>query len=305
MPGLDLNYRETLAAGDVSFNAPAIPSVREVAEMDLDGCTTRGSVDRRSLLAMAGAGLALAGCHKQPKADTRNLVPGPWVNFGAGPPNGLAVEGSSPSPLATGITFAPQFLCVQYVRFDADKLTTRRGYIPYNGITESNLSSKTEGVISQLKAGTEGGLVADDQGKKIHDDMTFIGFGSQQVFAIFLDNKLDFAKFEGVNKDFRVRFAWFSGLEPHDTTQVRKNNAFFNLRDKFISGFDGATALFLDFWNTNECGDTIQNVRPNVKDSWYRYSMNVHLLMAVDGPPPTRWVPIILDPDTGNMGGTP
>jgi hypothetical protein len=65
-------------------------------------------------------------------------------------------------------------------------------------------------------------------------------------------------------------------------------------------------AFALEYWNTNEMGRPIKDVVFDKPETHYLYSMNIHLeMLAPTADNTEKWIPIILDPDTGNMGGDP
>lgn len=131
-------------------------------------------------------------------------------------------------------------------------------------------------------------------------------FASQQVAVIYLDNKDDTVRFSSKNSDI-IRFVPISGNDPK--THIRPNHAFFNRRAVSIApggGTFGKRAYLIDFWNTDENGNAITGVNERDPSTYYLYAMNIHLGMATSKrTPKLNWVPIIIDPDTRNMGGTP
>lgn len=114
---------------------------------------------------------------------------------------------------------------------------------------------------------------------------------------------------------------------------MHKNHAFLNMEKSPINfrevapgedwGLENETGYALNFWNTDEYGDTIKDIDPHNYKKYYLYAMNIHLILpkaklaaakppappgtviVPDGTPQDAFLPIILDPDTGNMGGTP
>ena len=72
------------------------------------------------------------------------------------------------------------------------------------------------------------------------------------------------------------------------------------------AGTFGKRAYLIDFWNTDENGNAITGVIEGRPATYYVYAMNIHLEMATSKrTAKLNWVPIIIDPDTGNMGGPP
>jgi len=270
-------------------------------------------ISRRNLIAGAGAGLALAGCRG--KEDAHGLTAEKldkilWEMKGAGDLWGHSAATDQPCPLALNGKFEPRFLCVQYLKFDGISLIARRGYVDGAGQDENALLGKVPGAIADLRNNVDTNFVATSGGKILRD-LDFIGFGSQQIFAIYLDNDPNLVKIEDdqAKSEFVVRFAPYSGIDPHSTVNPpKKNNAFCKLRVTSAAGLIGGLIL-LNFWNTDAKGEPIDRsgIDTTKKETWHRYSMNIHLQMAVPQPDPAikKWVPLVLDPDTGNMGGVP
>jgi hypothetical protein len=125
--------------------------------------------------------------------------------------------------------------------------------------------------------------------------------------VVFVDNDPQNIGFDDrFGPDNIIRFTQFRGSNP--SLIAKENNAFFNLRRlEFASPgpLRARIAYQLEFWNTNVDGEPIEATAA-CPTTHYIYSMNIHLKMAVKKRgTETLWVPIILDPDTGNMGGLP
>ncbi|MEA3011409.1 MAG: hypothetical protein QOJ91_3101 [Sphingomonadales bacterium] len=145
------------------------------------------------------------------------------------------------------------------------------------------------------------------------DPIRLIG---QRLLVIYLDNDPNVIRFkhdhytnpvdEEPSYAYTLRFTPYSGKDPKDTT--KPNHAFFNVRKiTFPDASDpkAKTAFCLEYWNTNESGATLGYVDPDDEGKHYRYSLNILLeskAPSVDG---EKWVPLIVDPDTGNMGAEP
>jgi hypothetical protein len=236
----------------------------------------------------------------QPKSTL--VVPGPVES------HGHPVH-SFKEPHPKDAQFNPDFLCVVYLRFEANQLLTAR----YAYLEETDLLNPTKVRTTAnwaLAALRDNDATAFHQGR-IYRDLEFISVGRQLIMVLFLDNHPDFVKFEDINDlDYVVRFSKLSAVQPQNPAlPVEQNNAFFNLMKFPIAGMTGREACRIDYWDTDFDNGRISDPAPGETDKYRRYSMNIHLRMAIATPnsqlPSGRWLPLILDPDTGNMGGDP
>ena len=71
--------------------------------------------------------------------------------------------------------------------------------------------------------------------------------------------------------------------------------------------FDGPTAYRLEFHNTNYQGVEWSGVVYEQKATHKRYAMNIHYLQRTsgEGGGGSDMIPMVVDPDTGNMGAQP
>lgn len=247
--------------------------------------------------------------HAQPKAAVPAPGgPGPTGALpGPGRAHGHAVHSvKEPNPKVNA-QFDPGFLCVVYLRFEANQLlTTRYGYVEETGLLDP---AKVEATAMWALAA----LRADDASRfhqqTIYYDLEFISLGQQLILILFVDNNPDQVKFEHINGlDYVVRFSELSAVQPdHPTHPIQMNNAFFNLMTFAVTGLTGKEACRIDYWDTNADGE-VSDPAPGQTDKYRRYSMNIHLRMAIATStlePSGRWIPLVIDPDTGNMGGGP
>jgi hypothetical protein len=142
--------------------------------------------------------------------------------------------------------------------------------------------------------------------KVVRPEENFNNFSmsSQQILVIFIDNDPAVVGFNETNGlDHIVRFTPYSGKNPNGP-QVQPNWAFSDLRPiKFKKPrLSHNKAYRIDFHNTDEGGKPI-NSNSN-SSTWYVYSMNIHL-RQVSGTSSNIYIPVIVDPDTGNMGSRP
>lgn len=262
-------------------------------------------IDRRALITVAGAGLVLTAC--KPGDSTKTPTAGPtWTDgAGSGLLYGQPVRATAPSTPGHVTEFNPEKICFVMLRFDAGgALTVRRTYIPVPAPKPTQAQIKTA-VIPQLKR-----LSANTSTKpEDRDNIDPINLFGQRVLVIYLDNNPATARFkydpdprnEVASYDYTLRFAPYSGADPK--REIKENHAFFNVRKiPFVQadGLTGKEAFVLEFWNSDERGEPI-DAKEAEDRSHYRYSLNI-LLEVLAG---TRWVPIIVDPDTGNMGAEP
>lgn len=276
-------------------------------------------IDRRTLIAggaglagvagVAGAGLGLAIC-----SEKKHIA----EPVGYCDRAGQSVLNLAPDPDGGVKECVPKYICVVYIKFDTDlKLTVRRTYIgPLNPnvklLPDQVSSMATQALDSLARTGTYNTLYDKSDIDPIH-------LGSQQILVIYIDNRTDRIRFKynpadineaGKNLSFdnTIRFVKYRSADLALLT--RDNHAFFNIMKMNIirtgTLLESGVAFRLDYWNTNELGKPIKNVDLGNALTHFIYSMNIHLeMLAPMADDSEKWVPIILDPDTGNMGGDP
>lgn len=204
----------------------------------------------------------------------------PGINTG---PNGRYPHGAAPN------AFAPQYLCLVYVKFDGAGIAARHAYFP----VPANLQAFATAEFSSV---TSSGVWAT---APIRSEVNFenFAFGSQQLIVFHVDPAGTPARFDPNNL---VQFAeWSAGGPKTPPTRKTRNNCFLN---PVIQAWPGMDVMILENWYVDDNG------QPITAPLQLFYTMNVHLLMRCvlsgsgDG---MRELPFVLDPDTGNMGGTP
>lgn len=185
--------------------------------------------------------------------------------------------------------FAPEFLCLAYMKFEADGLSVRHAYFPMT----HNLAAFAVAEFSAVAATGQWATVP------IRSEVNFesFTFGSQQLLVFYIDPAGAPARCDPENL---VQFAEWSARDPKTpATRKARNNSFLNPE---IQSWSGMEVLTLENWYVADAG------QPIVPPLQLYYTMNVHLLMrcrlagADDG---ARELPLVLDPDTGNMGAEP
>jgi hypothetical protein len=181
--------------------------------------------------------------------------------------------------------FTPRYVCLVYLRFASNGLVVQHAYFAM----PPNLGAFAG---SEIAAVSSTGYWAT---APVRSEINFenFTFGSQQVIVFHIDPTGAPVRFDPANL---VQFAMFSALA---LPRVR-NNCFLNAE---ILSWAGREVLVLENWFVDDAGQPITPPRR------FDYAMNVHLLIrsglagADDRP---RDLPLILDPDTGNMGaGSP
>ena len=225
--------------------------------------------------------------------------------FGAGYAFGQPATDSEPETEGNVKRFRPKHICAVYIRFEPNgTLTVKQAYIaaPNPQPTNADIVAVAEPLLQAMsKAGYAGGGA-----QAFKENFEDFSFASQQVVVIYLDNKDDAVRFSSKDSDI-IRFVPISGNDPK--THIRPNHAFFNRRAVAMAPGGGTfvkRAYLIDFWNTDENGNAITGVIEGRPATYYLYAMNIHLEMATSKrTAKLNWVPIIIDPDTGNMGGPP
>jgi hypothetical protein len=236
---------------------------------------------------------------------------------GISDPFGDVVTASEPTS-QPAIDFNPTFVCAAYMRFDGLQMKARHAYLPIAGGDPDVLAKD---LLEAIGSNVYGGLQP-----VIRDNFVLFGFNSQQIVYLFVDNDINVIGFEpSAPLENIIRFTQFSGTLP--TRPRRMNFAFAGIRRVDFSQIPGGEMQWsrncdagyaVNFWNTDDNGQTITGVVRDNPLTHYLYSMNIHLRMLTGTLPPApggatpppgpgalNFVPVIVDPDTGNMGGTP
>lgn len=268
-------------------------------------------IDRRSIVTFAGAGLVLAAC--QPKSGKKHMTD----MVGTCQLHGQSVTDKGPEVAGNVKSFLPDRICIVYLKFAANLMYARRTYIDISGTLPTDPAIQNT-VLNELQRVSkwEPAIPSKDR-----DDIHPIRFGGQRLVVVYINNKQDYIRFaynrggtmqnEQESYTHLIRFTEYSGDDPINLSRIiRKNHAFFNIKKttfpNISTEMESDTAFFLEYWDTDEYGDKII-VAQNDPDTHYIYSMNIKVEMAMSSPTggSQRWVPVIVDPDTGNMGGDP
>lgn len=262
-------------------------------------------IDRRTLIAAAGTGLLVAGCGGSTENQAEEAPQQGWES-GSGYLFGHRAQQPEPDPKGQNVVFDPDRICIVLLRFEASGLIARRTYIdvPVRKPTKEQVATAVLPELVRLSAGTT--AKPDDR-----NDIDPIRLKGQRILVIYLDNKPTDVRFkydpkpenEEQSYDYTLRFAPYSGADPK--REIKKNNAFFHVQ-KITFAEDapitGKVAFLLDYWDTDENGNKLTTVLAGEDRSHYRYSLNILVEIAAGG---GHWVPLIVDPDTGNMGSEP
>lgn len=260
-------------------------------------------IDRRTLLGAAGAGLVLAGLGGA--AEARSRRPRDDADPGGTPTGSCQLWGDSvrkAKPATEDVTFDPQYVCALYIKYEKNgRPSIRHAY-------KALRPPKTNDVIRQ----TAESVLKDLRDDEYHDDVihvrrNFRGFtmNTQQVLVLLLDNDPAIIRLnDDEEMENLIRFTAFGGVPPY--TERRKNFSFYNLQRINIKGkFKCHNAYRVDFWNIDETGGLLAVDSNTSQEDHYNYSMNIHMLQAPYEPDEVTAIPLILDPDTGNMGAEP
>jgi hypothetical protein len=252
-------------------------------------------------------------------------TPAPSLGGGGGDSGGEGTAagesdlwGDAVNTLGPGVPFTPTHICAVYIRYKDGEPIIRQGYVPWDAIGEDEL------ILNLLRSLKN---PATPQLNVLYKRFNFenLNMSGQQVFVVYLDNKPDVARFltaddikddplrptDSTDPNVRlpehiIRFARFSG---NDRREVQKNKAFYNIKPIAMPNgeFRGPTAYRVNYYNTDEYGNQWQDVTYGDKSTYKVYSMNIHLLVRSNsaGGGGSRMIPVILDPDTGNMGSQP
>lgn len=261
-------------------------------------------LNRRALLGAAGAagaGLVLSGCNNSsPCPDGKK--PGTMDEYGACSKFGDLVTDDDPSVSHNvSVGFSPSWMCGVYIQLLGNgKIMMRHGYVDIRSVTPTDYNSTAQRLMEDLK-----NKPADVHESK--ENATTISLGTQQIVVILVDNLPNDLSFNTA-EEYIFRFAPISVIKP--TRLIYPNFAFYNLLPmKFNNPTPhGYTPLIsnsayrLDYYNINSRLEPHTTVVHQQESTWYMYSMNIHLLISSST---NTKIPIVLDPDTGNMGSNP
>lgn len=197
-------------------------------------------------------------------------------------------------------TFAPQYVCLIYMKIDAAKLIAKHAYYEiagYNALPDE--AQKTAWVRERMASAPTGwkseGLWQPVAGSpNPRENFEGFNFGSQQILYFFIDNGTDVI-FDRHNGIAFMPYGTKSGRPNHNhpvKPKANKNSAFFSAR------FIDANLLYLENWFTGENGKIISK-KTDGSDYEEIMSMNIHLMMKSSLNGNIR-IPIVIDPDTGN-----
>lgn len=276
-----------------------------------------GNIDRRAIIGAAGIGvagvtIALAGCSGEPGSSGGN-TPGK-DDEGAQDPWGEDPHAAGPKTPPPG-GFDPGYLCIVYIKFTGSNMVVRHGYIA--SPPKSAAKTLAEGAARQ-RADAEALLnEAAKEDWKIsrlghpRKEVNFerFDFGQQMRLFFFIDN-------DGIGFDHRKKGGKYSNLlrfVKYNTTSdmdafkpkpVDPNHAFFGatLVPLKVNGKE-RQALQLDNWY---CGPDGKPVVPENPSTHQFFAMDLNLLWAgAEAGTDRKLIPIIIDPDGGNMGSQP
>jgi hypothetical protein len=183
--------------------------------------------------------------------------------------------------------FAPQYLCLATIKFEPVGVAVRHAYFPM----PPNLEAFATAEFSSLAATGQWATAP------IRSEVNFekFTFGSQQLILFHIDSTGAPANFDPNNL---VQFAeWGARAPPTPSNRRARNNCFLNAE---VRNWSEMEILILENWFVDDAG---RPIGPGVE---LHYAMNLHVLAecALPGSPDGMWdLPMVLDPDTGNMGG--
>lgn len=267
-----------------------------------------GEIDRRALIGAAGATVALAACSKEGAGGTeavRNSVcldlpesKSGLTIFGTGIPHEVpnipVVNGRRHPKGARPTDYKPQYACLVYLKFSDNKLYSNYGHFMKSTFALSGKSIKDQ--FDNISSGNNW-LDAERQGNNFDE----FSFGRQHDIYFFLDNGNDIV-FDPENL---IQFTQYGIKRDVNGSKPLKyeNNSFLNA-EILTNIYPGKNVLHLENWYTDKVGKKCE-AKYDEEKTHHLYSFNIHLLMAVGAITATKTIPIVIDPDGGNMGSQP
>ncbi|MGL5837086.1 MAG: hypothetical protein ACRCY3_01140 [Sphingorhabdus sp.] len=275
-------------------------------------------IDRRTIIGVAGATMALAAC-KPGNGDGDGDGGGYPPGGGQGGINdqwGEDPHKSGPDVKPEG-GFSPGYVCAIYVKFDANgQVMIRHGYIE-TGMKrgeESDEAFDARQIAAAEEMLTAAATDKDWKASRVGDprkEVNFEGFNFGRQMRLFAVVDNDSVKFDDRQIDGRyanlVRFTKYQTA--HDMGRfapklTNPNHAFFGATLVDLRVADNARkALRLDNWYI---GPKAAEIKKDDPKTYQLFAMDFLLLwQTADVAEKVRSIPIIIDPDGGNMGSQP
>lgn len=274
-------------------------------------------IDRRTMIGTAGIGavgatMALAACSTEAGGSSKDA---PDENdTGANDQWGEDPHAAGPKMPPPG-GFDPKYLCIVYVKFTGSNMVVRHGYIASSPKSDAETLAQSEArqmadAETLLSVAAQEGWAASRVGhprKEVNFER--FDFGQQMRLFFYIDN--DGIAFDGRKKDGAyanllrfVKYNKSNEMDAYKPKAVDPNHAFFGatLVPLKVNGKE-RQALRLDNWY---CGPNGKPVDPRDPSTHQFFAMDLNLLWtgAVAGTN-RKSIPIIIDPDGGNMGSQP
>ena len=270
---------------------------------------------RRTMIGVAGATMAIAACspardgNGEDSASTDNEK-GINDNWGEDP------HKDAPDVKPAG-GFKPIFACVAYIRFDSKgSAIIRHGYIETGGLrsgeSEDQFALREAKLVEEMlaTAATAVDWKASRAGYP-RKEVNFEGFDFGQQMRVFVAIDNDGIKFDDRKTKGRyanlVRFTKYQTrpeLPDFEPRLTNPNHGFFGatLVDLNVNG-TVRQALRLDNWYV---GPNAQEIKAGDPKTHQSFAMDFHLLwQASDTGGKIKAIPIVIDPDGGNVGSRP
>lgn len=264
-------------------------------------------IDRRHVLLTPGlAALALSGCCKEERPKNKEIrvsrasFDRAW-NLGDAPWDRIDEAINAPS---TNVTFAPRYITVLHLELQFTPkllLTGRRAHFEVEKaehVELSHIQSRVRAVINYLNTGID----RPNYLYQKNDKSGLKGFGfrkGQHHFIIYIKNN-------GIeyNRDAPI---WFGLYRANSLREASPNRTFYEAEVFSDKDITSGPPLFIYAKNyfrtaTEDVNDWMKptNRRPIAGDNIV-YSMNINASVQTTDSP-TLSIPLIFDPDTGNMG---
>jgi hypothetical protein len=266
-----------------------------------------GEIDRRALIGAGGATVALAACSPAGKSSDKNDVNGSAIDadslrdwkvknspFGPGIPNddaGIQKPNNGKRRIPRGAKkddFKAEYFCLVYIKFSDGKIDVRHAYF-----------YPTINVKDQFVLVSSGESWARPFGGNEYTNFDNFNFGSPQTIYMYIDN--DTVEFDPENL---IQMTFFGPRKdkPGNPKIKDVNNAFLNPEIDIVT-WQGKKLLKIENWFYGKNGRKIDKTK---KNEWEYFSMNIHILMkTASGGGAYGDIPLVIDPDGGNMGSQP
>jgi hypothetical protein len=252
-------------------------------------------INRRGLIGIAGAGLIVSGCSKAqdaskrtniPKDDYENTTFDPIWNYGQQPWDTV--------PQGWDKAFNPDYLCVVHIELASDlRIITKRVHRPAVKSPANDWSSNKANAVDIINKLNRGDALPPTD--KLFEGLKNFAFGQAHHVVFYVKNSA--AEFDS---EYPIWFGKKLRNAYKGSKKAEPNESFFGANPETINSISGGSKSVTYVENHFKVGSGNAH-KPIPKDKNLIYSLNLNVVVP-SNEDATYTIPLIIDPDTGNMG---